>query len=210
MNYQASLDEIEHTRICLTMSHCYNGSNKFFKIPSSLDQHSIEIKNDNFENWNEIAIDTAKHGCIDETISVLLSYYKSMLFSSDVGDMYNCEYDFKSLLNQIAIDESKHASFAWNTLKWMQICKSNQLDVFKQHWWQQELKTRIDRVNISNDGTWLESITNVDERLASFGILSSNQEKNVFLVGLKQMIPQLLNTCLLNQQNVENEEVLII
>ena len=211
MNYQASLDEIEHTKICLTISHYYNSTsissnsdddNKFFKIPSSLGQHSIEIKNDNFDNWNQIAIETAKHGCIDETLSVLLSYYQSMMFTNDVaiGDHDNSEYDFKSLLNKIAIDESKHASFAWNTLKWMQTYKSSKLDVFKQQWWQEELKTRIGRVSqLSGDITWLESMS-----LSSFGILSSNQERKVFLVGLKQMIPQLLNKCLLNQQSVEN------
>ena len=48
--------------------------NDSFSMPSSLDEHSIVIESDNFENWNDIAIETAKHGCIDETISVLLSY----------------------------------------------------------------------------------------------------------------------------------------
>ena len=210
MNYKASLDEIEHTKICLTMSYYYNettdagsgsgnnGSGSFL-MPSSLDEHSIEIKSDNFENWNNIAIETARHGCIDETISVLLSYYKGMIFNDDS----KTEFDFKSLLNQIAVDESRHASFAWNTLKWMQIYKSDKLNVFDEKWWQLELENRI--IKLQQGGN---EMNNVDEanQFGKFGILSSMEEKKVFLIGLKQLIPKLLKECLLNGETIENLE----
>ena len=80
-NYEAALDEINHAKICFTIADYYkalmngngdnNNTDNTVMMPSSLNSHSIDIMDDNRDTWNNIALDTAKYGCIDETISAI-------------------------------------------------------------------------------------------------------------------------------------------
>ena len=207
-NYKASLDEIEHAKICFTLSHYFKKlannnnnnnesdvENRELTIPSGMDEHKISILGDTFESWNKISIETAKHGAIDETLSCIISLVKGLVFDD------NQDNNFKQLLIEIAYDEARHASFAWKTLKWFEKFKSDKLDVFNRQWWKNEIdKRRSRRGNDKGDKDKNGS------RMNKYGILSYDQEMKIKEMGLEKLIPQLINDCLFDVTYEENDD----
>eukprot|EP01084_Bolivina_argentea_P309124 534659_1 len=126
---KAALDEIEHTKISFDILNMYLRNNMFDNVCimyKEFPSHVIDVNGD----WNRISMDTAIGGCIGETLSAFT------YLNDDVNDNMLNEY-----LNKIVMDEIRHASFAWVSVKWI-IDHKNDVNVADVEWWDRELVKR--------------------------------------------------------------------
>lgn len=99
---QASLDEIEHARLCFGLA------SRFAKEP--LGPSSLEISGSELSrSLAESAVATLEEGCIGETIAALTAR-EQLARASDP--------DVRRALETIARDEERHAELAWRFVAW--------------------------------------------------------------------------------------------
>ena len=99
---KASVDEIKHAKMCYGLAANFLGS--IFEpgtldVDGSLEAHELK----------EIIESVIKEGCVGETLSAI---------QIKKGSRFAQEPVVKNMLEEIALDESKHAQLAWNTIRW--------------------------------------------------------------------------------------------
>ena len=96
----AALDEIRHAKMCYGIADSFLGAHiqpGTFDVAESLKTISK----------GEIIRSVIMEGCIGETIAAVQAY---------LGARYAKDPIVKSILEEIAADESNHAQLAWNTV----------------------------------------------------------------------------------------------
>ncbi len=89
--------------------------------------HNIEIDG----NYNRISLDAANGGCFGETLSVFVTYLNG----------YNSNNDkIQNYLYVVSIDEIRHASLSWVTVKWIMDKKGKNVHVYDINWWKTQLE----------------------------------------------------------------------
>jgi hypothetical protein len=98
---RASLEEIEHARICFDLASAYGTPVSAGELPA-LELRGLDVAG--------LAVAVFEEGCAAETVSALVA---------DVG-AGSCEIEVvRTRLQQIAADESDHAALAWQTVAWL-------------------------------------------------------------------------------------------
>ena len=98
----ASLDEIKHAKIC------YGFAGSFLAVDFQPGPLNVDGSLEKLSP-REIIRSVIQEGCIEETLSAIEAKYASNK-SSDPA--------IKKSMIEIASDETNHAQFAWNTVKW--------------------------------------------------------------------------------------------
>jgi hypothetical protein len=104
--HEAALDEVRHTQISLEIANQFSASNF---TPGSF-PISSKAADFAFGNMEEIAKAAALEACIEETLAAAVVLYQA----AHMGDEYH-----KTLLHSVALDEARHAAFAWRAVRWM-------------------------------------------------------------------------------------------
>lgn len=98
---RASLEEVEHARICFDLASAYGAPVTPGPLPVAPPRNL---------GLAELAVSVFEEGCAAETVAALVA---------DVG-AGSCEVSVvRTRLQQIAADESDHAALAWQTLAWL-------------------------------------------------------------------------------------------
>lgn len=98
---RASLEEIEHARICFDLASAYGKPITPGDLPAA-QPRGLDVVG--------LAVAVLQEGCAAETVAALVA---------DVG-AGSCEISVvRTRLEQIAADESDHAALAWQTLAWL-------------------------------------------------------------------------------------------
>lgn len=98
---QASLDEVEHARVCFALASRYAGS--------AVGPGPLPATSPRAADLVRLACDTFVEGCVGETIAALAA----MRAARDCGDAA-----VRAALERIADDEARHAALAWGTIGW--------------------------------------------------------------------------------------------
>ena len=99
---KASIDEIKHAKMC------YGLAGNFLRSRVEAGVLDVE-KSLEFSTHKDIIQSVITEGCIGETLSAI---------QMKVGSHSAKQSVVKQILEEIAIDESKHAQLAWNTIQW--------------------------------------------------------------------------------------------
>lgn len=107
LSHKAALDEIKHTKLCLTLARGYGNSPYRLKpFPELLD---IEIKS-KFDTVETLVKEAVIDGCLlEEFFSDIAAKAAEVCKEPIVRDA----------LKQISKDEKSHADFSWEVLKWL-------------------------------------------------------------------------------------------
>lgn len=131
----AALDEVRHAKTAFEVASLFLGQ---VVEPGPLPASSHQFG----QNLTALALAVAREGCVDETLSALaIAFETEEEFS---GDESLHQYDgvdegeiasVKEKLRIIALEEARHASLAWRTVRWvcridMKACDAVQQEVF--------------------------------------------------------------------------------
>ena len=106
---QAAMDEVNHARTAFDMASML--SRKTISpgaLPASYLTFEYDLQN--------LALGTAKEGCIDETMSALLAAAEVQKLESQNVDLPGL---WKEKVTVIAEEEAQHAALAWRTIHWV-------------------------------------------------------------------------------------------
>ncbi|MFT3767751.1 MAG: ferritin-like domain-containing protein [Minicystis sp.] len=101
--HHAALDEVEHARLCFALASAYSGAPEGpgrFPVTGSLAVNG---------DLAQLAADTARDGCIEETISTIEAA-EALAGAVDPA--------VRAALERIVEDEARHAELAWRTVAW--------------------------------------------------------------------------------------------
>ena len=124
---KAALDEIKHAKMCYGIAKSFLGA----KIqPSTLNIDGSVTKISN----SEIIQSVITEGCIGETVAAV---------RAQLSVHYAKEPNIKSILQEIASDETNHSQLAWNTVQWA-INRFPELRVIAEETFKAQLDRPID------------------------------------------------------------------
>ena len=157
---RAQGDEIRHALDCLTVAANVSGESLGFGTMN------VEGSLTNATDVKTILIDTIREACVNETVSAA---------QCQAAAEQAQEPTIASMLSQIAIDEQRHATLAWGTVKWILEEHPHLHDVAHQ--------TFVDAiahpfVSTEDPGT----------DLSAFGALSAQQDQAVASKAIRQVI----------------------
>jgi len=104
--HQAALDEVRHTQISLDIANQFSSIN-FTPGAFPISNKAADFA---FGDMEKIATAAALEACIEETLAAAVVLYQA----EHMGDS-----NHKVLLRNVALDEAKHAAFAWRAVQWM-------------------------------------------------------------------------------------------
>ena len=170
---QAAVDEVRHSKICYGLASSFLGCNY---EPGTLD---IEASLEKL-GLMKIAKSLIKEGCIGETMSAV----EARLGAHTAQDPL-----IKSLLTQIAKDETNHAQLAWDTIYWINK-RFSEIDSFVGETFHYELEN-IPLVVETNDfikdhPACLEC--KVDSVLKNYGLVVENEKEKIRRATIKSII----------------------
>eukprot|EP01083_Nonionella_stella_P036931 100728_1 len=136
LSNKAGLEEIKHTQISFDIANWYlHGmyQDRTCVTPNVFPQHSVNINAD----WNRIASDTAIGGCLGETTAALTM--RTQMYGNMIDDY----------IDEIAMEEVRHAALAWVAVKWMidHVSDDVHMDVGSRYWWQYQIENGKQRVS---------------------------------------------------------------
>ena len=127
---KAGLDEIRHAKMCYGIAKSFLGA----KIQPS--NFNIDGSIETMSN-SEIIKSVITEGCIGETVAAV---------RAKLSAHYAKELNLKSILEEIAADETNHSQLAWNTVQWA-ITRFPELRVIAEETFKTQLDRPIDMVN---------------------------------------------------------------
>jgi hypothetical protein len=157
---RAQGDEIRHALDCLTVA------SELSDETLGLGGLNIEGALTNATDVNNILIDTIREACVNETVSAA-----QCQAAADEAQ----EPTIKAMLTQIAIDEQRHATLAWRTVRW----------ILTEHPDLRDLAARTFEDAIAHP-----FVTSDDPGtdLGAFGALSASQDQEVAASVIRQVI----------------------
>jgi len=103
-SHQAAQDEVKHAGIAISFT------NKFGRTNIALGDFPLTAEHFDFGNISNIAKATALEGCIEETISALVTKMQAEGMADPI---------MQAALREVADEEVSHAVLAWRSVKWM-------------------------------------------------------------------------------------------
>ena len=134
---EAGIDEINHAKYAYTFANAFLGSNYGpgpLDVKGSLDDVSLKYT----------VRTLIEEGCIEETLSAIEAH---------ITAHYAEDSTVKTVLVQIASDETRHAQLAWDALHWI-IEKFPEILTFVQDTFKDEMKQQF---KVINNGVSVES-----------------------------------------------------
>ena len=111
----AGIDEVRHAELCFAAADEYvkqsQSGNSNILRPSAFPEHSLEITAD-IVSFVE---NTIREGCIGETKAAIDA---GVELAAIVNPSSNAEALEKAALEEIVVDETRHASLAWRAVRW--------------------------------------------------------------------------------------------
>jgi len=104
--HEAALDEVRHTQISLEIANQFSAST-FAAGSFPISSKAADFA---FGDMEKIATAAALEGCIEETLAASIVLYQA----DHMADEHH-----KTLLHSVALDEARHAAFAWRAVQWM-------------------------------------------------------------------------------------------
>ena len=170
---KASLDEIKHAKICYGFAGAFLGVD-FEPGPLDVDGSLEKL------NPREIIRSVIQDGCIEETLSAIEAKFSSYKSSNPT---------IKKSWIEIASDETNHAQFAWNTIRWFLENYPGEhtfvVDTFLAELARQPLPTDTNfysTVDVTGQNPSEEEI------LPKYGIIAKRDRMNVREMGLRTVI----------------------
>ena len=173
----AALDEIEHAKLCYGAASSFIGQ---AMEPARLDVDGSFGK----MNVKDILESVIKEGCIEETLSAIEAHFRTH---------YAKDLSVKKTLLKIAIDETRHAQLAWNTVKWA-VNKYPKIHSFVTRTFEEEFKqlSTLEEEAILFSSPICESLEK-DQSYRRFGALIDGDHEKIRLVGMKNVIRPVFN-----------------
>ena len=106
----AAQDELRHARLVFALAAKYRqegGDHSVGLGPSNLPESHLYFEH----NFASLGVSVAKEGCIEETLSAIM-----LAIEADETDI---DEDDRQVIQSIALDESRHSSLAWRTVRWI-------------------------------------------------------------------------------------------
>jgi hypothetical protein len=99
---RASLDEVEHARVCFALAERYSGVARGpGNFPLEAGLRPVDLP--------ELASRTVHEGCVGETLAALIAAEQARAATDP---------SVRAALEKIAEDEARHAEFAWRVVRW--------------------------------------------------------------------------------------------
>jgi hypothetical protein len=128
----ASLDEVRHAKTAFQVASLFNGR---VVEPGPLPASSHQFG----QNLTALALAAAREGCVDETLSALALAFEAEEESSGDESLHQYEgvdegeiASMREKLRIIALEEARHASLAWRTVRWVCRIDMDACDVVQQ------------------------------------------------------------------------------
>jgi len=123
----AAQDELRHAKVSFEIATSLlsnsDSSNNNFIEPTALPPSNLQFG----ANFTELALGTAKEGCIEETLSAIemaVEYDEFVANSGGSDDIVTTQLrPTMETIKTIALEEGNHSVLAWRTIKW--ICNSS-------------------------------------------------------------------------------------
>ena len=176
---KASIDEIKHAKMC------YGLAGNFLR--SRVEAGVLDVEESlEFSTHKDIIQSVITEGCIGETLSAI---------QMKVGSQSAKQSVVKQILEEIAIDESKHAQLAWNTIQWA-IERYPELQSFIKDIFSNILEKGLEQEALDYDEP-REFVSECDQEdknrfLRHHGILNGKAKTQVEKVGIQDIVEPIL------------------
>ena len=170
---QASIDEIRHAKICYGIANVFLGCDfgpGFLNVEGSLGKMDLK----------KIIKSIIQEGCIEETISAVEAH---------IGAYMAQEPSIKNALSQIAMDETRHAQFAWETIQWM-VRRFPDVQSFVTETFRTEVKDRtlaLEKSSLLKEASNCEE-SDINDAYRSNGIIVTSDRNVVRRVSIEDII----------------------
>ena len=174
----ASIDEIKHAKMCYSFASIFLDTDI---VPESL---NVDGSLDNLD-LKSIIKSVIREGCIEETLAAIEAHYRAH---------HATDLEVKQVLEEIAVDETRHAQLAWDTINWISkkypehgnFVKNTFLENFEEQKSIFETEKISKTLNLCSDST-------KDIYLQKFGVLNPYDQEKVRNAGIEKIIKPLYN-----------------
>ena len=174
----ASIDEIKHAKMCYSFASIF--------LNTDIVPESLNVDGSIGDLDLESIIKSVIHeGCIEETLAAIDAHNRAH---------HTTDIEVKHVLNEIAVDETRHAQLAWDTISWISkkypehetFVKKTFLENFEKQKNVLETEKNFESLNLCSDPT-------KDMYLQEFGVLDPHNQEKVRNAGIEKIIKPVYN-----------------